>query len=679
MTGEIKLKINGKEITARAGETLLKIATDNGIDIPTLCYADHLDPYGGCGMCVVEAAKSTKLLRACSTVASDGMEIYTETERTIRARKIAIELLMSDHEGDCMGPCILNCPAHTDCQGYIKQIALNNDYEAVKIMKERLPIPASIGRICPHPCETDCRRGLVEEPLSIAYLKYFAADNVLKSGRPYRPNIAPPTGKSVGIIGGGPGGLSAAYFLATRGHKITIYDSMPRMGGMLRYGIPEYRLPKSVVDAEVAEIAALGVDMINNIRVGSDVTLDELKKKHDAVIVAIGAWSSSSLRCEGEDLDGVLGGIDFLREVALGERTTLGGKVAIIGGGNTAMDACRTAIRLGSKEVYVVYRRTRKEMPAEDIEIEEAIEEGVIFRFLANPETIEGKNGKVVGMKLQIMELGEPDEQGRRRPVPVADKFDYMPVDNVIVATGQKTDISGFEALERNKWGYIVADEGTFRTSMEGVFAIGDATNEGASIAIAAVGEAGEAAKVIDSYLAGNEVPYRRPYYSKRKFDADELADRKKMARARMPRHDVGERRRDFREVNLGYDDKVAREEAKRCLECGCHDFHECKLIIHANRYPIKPERLEGSKHPDFTEESLVVIERNQGKCITCGLCVRECDIVVNKGILGFVGRGFNTVIKPEFNDQKIIAECAECRKCVDVCPTGALRVITNK
>ena len=229
-------------------------------------------------MCVVEAAKRTKLLRACSTVASDGMEIYTETERTIRARKIAIELLMSDHEGDCMGPCILNCPAHTDCQGYIKQIALNNDYEAVKIMKERLPIPASIGRICPHPCETDCRRGLVEEPLSIAYLKYFAADNVLKSGRPYRPDMAPPTGKSVGIIGGGPGGLSAAYFLATRGHKITIYDSMPRMGGMLRYGIPEYRLPKSVVDAEVAEIAALGVDMINNIRVGSDVTLDELKK-----------------------------------------------------------------------------------------------------------------------------------------------------------------------------------------------------------------------------------------------------------------------------------------------------------------------------------------------------------------------------------------------------------------
>ena len=168
MTGEIKLKINGKEITARAGETLLKIATDNGIDIPTLCYADHLDPYGGCGMCVVEAAKSTKLLRACSTVASDGMEIYTETERTIRARKIAIELLMSDHEGDCMGPCILNCPAHTDCRGYIKQIALNNDYEAVKIMKERLPIPASIGRICPHPCETDCQARLVRATLQAA-------------------------------------------------------------------------------------------------------------------------------------------------------------------------------------------------------------------------------------------------------------------------------------------------------------------------------------------------------------------------------------------------------------------------------------------------------------------------------------------------------------------------------
>ena len=676
MPEQITLKINGKEITAKAGETILKIATENGIEIPTLCYVDHLDPYGGCGMCVVEAAKSTKLLRACSTTASDGMDINTETDRVIHARKIALELLMSDHEGDCLGPCTLNCPAHTDCQGYIKQIAQDNDYEAVKIMKERLPLPASIGRICPHPCETSCRRGLVEEPISIAYLKYFAADNVLKSGKLYKPDIAPSTGKSVGIIGGGPGGLSAAYFLAVRGHKITIYDSMPQMGGMLRYGIPEYRLPKSIVDAEVAEVTALGVKMVNNFRVGKDVTLDALKAEHDAVIVAIGAWTSSPLRCEGEDLDGVLGGIDFLREVALGQRKSLGEKVAIVGGGNTAMDACRTAVRLGAKEVYVVYRRTRKEMPAEDIEIEEAIEEGVIFKFLTNPEVIEGENGKVKGMKLQIMELGDPDEKGRRKPVPVLGKFEYLPVDNVIIATGQKIDIKGFEVLERNKWGYIAADEGTFRTSMEGVFAIGDATNEGASIAIAAIGEAGHAAKVIDSYLAGNEVPYRKPYYSKRELTSEDFTDRAKIARARMPHREAQVRKNDFKEVNLGFDEKIAREEAKRCLECGCHDFKECKLILHANLYPINPERLGGDKHPDFIEETLVVIERNQGKCITCGLCVRECDIVVQKGILGLVGRGFNTVIKPEFNDQKIIAECAKCHKCVDVCPTGALRII---
>ena len=227
---QITITVNGKVCTGQAGETILNIAKANGIEIPNLCYDKSVARYGACGMCVVEVEGNPKLQRACSIEAADGMVIHTETARTIEARKIAMELLMSDHDGDCVGPCSLNCPAGTDCQAYVKQIALGNDREAVRIIKEKLPLPASIGRVCPHPCETACRRQYVEQPISIAYLKYFAADNDLASGNPFRPEVKAPTGKRVAIVGGGPGGLTAAYFLAVAGHSVTVYDAMPKMG-----------------------------------------------------------------------------------------------------------------------------------------------------------------------------------------------------------------------------------------------------------------------------------------------------------------------------------------------------------------------------------------------------------------------------------------------------------------
>ena len=262
---QIKITINGRELTGSRGETILNIAAANGIEIPNLCYNSNLKIYGACGLCLVEAEGMPKLLRACATVANDGMVVSTETDRVKRARKIAMELLMSDHEGDCKGPCHLNCPARTDIQGYLKQIAMGNDREAVRIIKEKIPIPASIGRVCPHPCESNCRRRLVEEPLSIAFLKAFAADQDLASENPFTPEVAPATGKKVAIIGGGPAGLSAAYYLCLAGHAVTIYEAMPEMGGMLRYGIPEYRLPKAVLRKEVEAIEKLGVELKNNV------------------------------------------------------------------------------------------------------------------------------------------------------------------------------------------------------------------------------------------------------------------------------------------------------------------------------------------------------------------------------------------------------------------------------
>ena len=672
----IKLTINGREVTGKKGDTILTIAAQNGIEIPNLCYNKNLKIYGSCGLCVVEAEKSPKLLRACATVAAEGMVIHTHSERAQQARKIALELLMSDHEGDCKGPCHLNCPARTDIQAYVKAIANGDDKKAVEIIKDKISLPASIGRVCPHPCEEDCRRQFVEQPLSIAYLKAFAADNDMASADPFKPAVAAPNGKKVGIVGGGPAGLNAAYQLAIKGYAVTVMDMMPEMGGMLRYGIPEYRLPKATLAAEIKQIEELGVVLCNNVKVGKDVTLEALRESYDAVLVAVGAWKSSGVGCEGDKLEGVMGGIDLLREVNLGGRPNLGKNVAVVGGGNVAMDACRTSVRLGAENVYVIYRRTRAEAPAEDLEIEEALEEGVNFKWLTNPAEIIGENGKVTQIKLQVMELGEPDASGRRSPVPVEGKFEILDVDTVISAIGQRCSLEGFEALELTRKGTIVADEAVCTTNLEGVFAAGDATNRGPSIAVRAIGEANDAAAAIDAYLQGKALIKADPFYSKRKVEDIDFTVYEKKARAEMSCKDPAYRRGNFEAVMNGFTEEQARNEAKRCLECGCHDYDECRLIVYSNQQEIHPKRFEGAKHECFKEQRLVAIERDQGKCILCNQCVRTCRENAKKGLLGLVGRGFTTVIKPEFMDPAAVAGCVDCHQCVDMCPTGALKLL---
>lgn len=668
----LNLTINGKNITVEEGTTILQAAKDNGIYIPTLCYDDAVKVYGACGLCVVEAEGIPKLLRSCSAKCSDGMVVNTESKRVVQSRKIAMELLMSAHDGDCVAPCQLNCPARTDCQGYVGLIA-NGEYEAaLKLIKNKVSFPASIGRVCPHPCETACRRGKVDEAINIAQLKAFAADMDLNSDS-YLPEKNAPTGRKIAIIGGGPAGLTAAYRLAISGHEVTVYDMMEKMGGMLRYGIPQYRLPKEVLDKEIAIIEKLGVKMINGVKLGNDFTVASLKAQNDAVIVAVGAWKSSSMRTPGEELDGIYGGIDFLRAVALKQEINIGGKVVICGGGNTAMDACRTAVRLGAKEVYCVYRRTRNEMPAEDIEITEAEEEGVQFKFLTNPISFNGEDGKIKSVTLQLMELGEPDASGRRRPVAIEGKTEELDVDSVIVAIGQKLVNEDVSELKLTDRGNIEADIDTFKTNIEGVFAIGDATNRGASIAIEAIGEANRCALSIDAYLKGEDIETRVPYISRRDEELIDFQSKEKCP-ARKPKVlPAAERKNNFNEVCLGYTEEDAKAEASRCLECGCKEYYKCKLLSVAQRYVIHPERFKGEMPQKYTADSNEFIERNSAKCILCGLCVRSCKEVMNISAIGLLGRGFKTEVAPAFNLPLDQTKCTNCGLCVELCPTGAL------
>ena len=481
------------------------------------------------------------------------------------------------------------------------------------------------------------------------------------------------SGKKVAVIGGGPAGLTAAYYLNIMGHSVTVYDMMDKMGGMLRYGIPQYRLPKEVLDKEISIIEKSGVKLINNVKLGKDFTIESLKAENDAVIVAVGAWKSSSMRTPGEDLEGVYGGIDFLRAVIQKNAPEIGEKVAICGGGNTAMDACRTAVRLGAKEVYVVYRRTRNEMPADKLEIDEAEEEGVIYKFLTNPISFNGENGKVKSITLQVMELGEPDASGRRRPVPVEGKTEEIAVDSVILAIGQKLVQGDVSELELNERGNIAADEDFFTTSVEGVFAIGDATNRGASIAIEAIGEADRCAKAVDAYLNGKPLDTRVPYISKRNEKTIDYSDREKQSRISPKVLPADVRNKSFDEVSLGFTEEEAQKEASRCLECGCREYFKCKLLSVAQRYDINPERFAGEMPQKYSHDENSFIERNNAKCILCGLCVRSCREVADLNVLGLMGRGFKTDVSPAFSLPLDQTKCNNCGLCVQLCPTGAL------
>jgi formate dehydrogenase major subunit len=672
----VRININGAEIKTTEDKNILQAALENNIEIPHLCFDERMEAYGGCGLCVVEIEGIPKLARACATPVKEGMVITTHTDRTKAARKTALSLLVSDHRGDCRPPCMMACPAHTDVQGYVGLIANGQYKEAVKLIKQDLPIPASIGRVCPHPCESECRRNFVDDPVSIANLKTYAADYDLFDEREetYRPTLLTESGKKVAIVGAGPAGVSAAYFLAKDGHKVKVFEAMDKPGGMMRYGIPQYRLPKHVIDAEVKLIEDMGVKFHYNTKIGEEINIKYLQKHYDATFMAIGAWESSSMRCEGEETEGVLGGIDFLRKVTQNEKMELGDTVIVVGGGNTAMDVARTCVRLGVKEVKVVYRRTEEEMPAEKIEIKEAKEEGVGFRFLSAPVKVLEENGQVTGLLCQKMRLGEPDSSGRRKPEPIEGAMETIQAKNIIAAIGQNVTMGNIQEIKTTKWGTIEADEYTFETNVKGIFAGGDALR-GPKIAIQAVADGKNAAKVIDSYLKGKIVPHREPVIVRQK-DLTELDFILEEKKDRVPVHHLSAeiRKSNFEEIVTYHSEEEARKEGARCLECGCKDYFECQLIKYTEDDQIDTDKNLGVNHKRYQPQTHEFIDRNPDKCIQCGLCVRTCDEFMGITALGLVDRGFDAIIAPEFNRPLEETDCISCGQCIDVCPVGAIQ-----
>ncbi len=519
----------------------------------------------------------------------------------LTVRTMSEKLLHFNQEDDALAPCAQTCPAEINIPRYISQIREGDYPGAVNTIRERNPLLLSCGRVCPHPCEAYCRRDIEDdEPVSINQLKRFVADYEMNSGSRLPISCAPSTGKKVAVVGAGPAGLSCAFFLRRLGHDVTIFDMMPELGGMIRYGIPEYRLPKEVLKWETDGILNLGIEARMNMKLGEDFTVATLKEAgYDAIFLGIGAWKDYSLRAEGEDLEGCHTGISFLTAFASDQQSEnpkgfpIGKKCVVIGGGNTAIDCVRTLVRLGAEEVTILYRRTRAEMPANLVEIEAAEHEGVNFHFLAAPTRVIGdENGRVKQLEYLKCELGEPDASGRRRPVPVEGSETLLDIDMLVTAIGQGPDASfkdkdaDLADLELTRWSTIDNDPEILQASIPYIFTGGDSAT-GASLVVDAIGGGRRAARSIHLYLSGQDEEAEEPvevtippvpksllkkHIQESLFDKVPGVGKKK--RTPMPEMAVAARIKCFDEADLVISEEDAKFESYRCLNCCriCYD-----------------------------------------------------------------------------------------------------------
>jgi NADPH-dependent glutamate synthase beta subunit-like oxidoreductase/ferredoxin/Pyruvate/2-oxoacid:ferredoxin oxidoreductase delta subunit len=707
----IKLTINGTPVEVSEGTTVLAAAQQAGIYIPTLCYHPAVAPFGACRLCLVEIENAHGPATACTTPATDGMVIQTDTPLVQKLRRSILELILTEHPHLCLtcwrrercapndiclrnvavtercvtcpknkncelqrlvdyigiedialtytykgipvddqdplivrdynlcvlcGRCIQVCqevrgigainftqrgsntvvgtafnhplsesgcrycgacvevcptgalmdkaavrnfgaehdavavPCHYECPAginvplYVYLISEGKFADALAIIREKVPFPSVLGRVCIHPCEEGCRRGELNEPISIKFLKRFVADRDTGDWKERSVKL-PATGRKTAVVGAGPAGLTCAYYLAKLGHAVTVFEELPYAGGMMRFGIPDYRLPKDVLDTEITEILSAGVELKLNNRVE---TMDELREQgYEAIFLGIGAHRGMKPGVEGEDSPGVVDGATFLRKVALGEPIDTGDRVAVIGGGNVAIDSARTALRLGAKQVTIVYRRTMAEMPASEEEVEGAIEEGVEMMLLSAPNKIATKDGHLV-MTCTRMELGEPDASRRRRPVPVKGSEFDREFETIIAAIGQQPDVPDGFQVKAGRGNTIQANTESQNTGQPDVWTGGDC-HTGPDSVIRAIAAGRRAASSIDKYLGGQGV-IDEELTTEREFNMYTGHDKDFVGRQRtaMPCLEPADRE-GFVEVELGFGEAAAIAEASRCCQCG--------------------------------------------------------------------------------------------------------------
>ncbi len=546
----------------------------------------------GCGECA----------KVCPVEIPNPWDQGLATRKAIgRAFPQAIPITFNIEKKD-RAPCSGACPAGVNVQGYVQLIGQGKYEQAVALIMERVPLPGVLGRICPHPCQDQCRRARVDAPLAIAQLKRFAADQVAGTALP-PPDISEQS-QRVAVIGSGPAGLSAAYYLRLKGYQIVIFEALDKLGGMLRVGIPDYRLPPDILDQEIDRILALGIEVRTGKRLGRDFALDDLRKEgFDAVFCSLGAHRAVTVPIPGADgCDGVMDAVTFLRRVNLGEPVPKGSRVAVIGGGNVAVDAARAALRLGSKQVTIVYRRSAEEMPAYEEEVQGAVAEGVEIRYLSAPLKVVGGNGGVSELICGRNKLGPPDATGRRRPVPVPGSDFRLACDLILLGIGQTPDLTWAEDLPElgvSAKNTLEVDPATGRTAVADLFAAGDMVS-GPATAIEAVGAAHRAVAAMDAFLQGREtavpekgaeeVPAPVPDWMPIPEDISPQP-------AAVPPHlPPKERRRKFDEVCLGLSESAAREEAQRCLNCGvCSECKACVAVCEARAidHGMRPEEVE--------------------------------------------------------------------------------------